>query len=228
MGNNQIGKKQSANMSIGNLSAPQVEEIGFALIDEIDRLEDIILDGLSIPLLNKTLVDEEAITRQLDELRLNIPDCYAQAVEILAQREKIITDAQNYAQKVVENAQRKASQLLDESRIVQQAENKAYQVKRQVQEDCENLQRKTMSEVEQIRNKIQQEATKLKKQTIMEAEEIHREADKYTDSVLSRLEKDLQDMLRIINNGRQQVRPQNHAPVNHPPAPNMKINKKAS
>jgi hypothetical protein len=112
---------------------------------------------------------------------------------------------------------------------VQQAENKAYQVKRQVQEDCENLQRKTMSEVEQIRNKIQQEATQMKKQAIMEAEEIHREADNYTDSVLSRLEKDLKEMLRIISNGRQQVRQQNSTPVNnHPPAPNMKINKKAS
>lgn len=44
--------------------------------------------------------------------------------------------------KIVENAQRKASQLLDESRIVQQAESQAYQIRRQVQQDCENLQQK--------------------------------------------------------------------------------------
>lgn len=226
MGNNQIGQQQSGNISESNFHAPQVEEMGFALVEEIDRLEDMIMEGMSIPFINKTLVDEEAITRQLDELRINIPDCYAQALEILAQREKMITDAQNYAQKVVENAQRKASQLLDESRIVQQAENQAYQVKRQVEEDCKNLQRKTMSEVEQIRNKIQQEATQMKKQAIMEAEEIHHEADVYTDSVLSKLERDLGEMLRIISNGRQQVRQQNSKPTNHPP--NMKINQKAS
>ena len=226
MGNNQIGKRQSTNLSPGNVNAPQIEEMGFALIDEIDRLEDMIMDGISIPFINKTFVDEEAITRQLDELRINIPDCYAQALEILAQREKMITDAQNYAQKIVENAQRKASQLLDESRIVQQAENQAYQVKKQVEDDCKSLQRKTMSEVEQIRSKIQQEVTQMKKQAIMEAEEIHHEADLYTDSVLSKLEKDLGEMLRIISNGRQQVRQQSSKSSNNPP--NMKISQKAS
>ena len=226
MGNNQIGKRQSANVSPANINAPQIEEMGFALVEEIDRLEDMIMDGISIPFINKTFVDEEAITRQLDELRINIPDCYAQALEILAQREKMITDAQSYAQKIVENAQRKASQLLDESRIVQQAENQAYQVKKQVEDDCKSLQRKTMSEVEQIRSKIKQEVTQMKKQAIMEAEEIHHEADLYTDSVLSKLEKDLGEMLRIISNGRQQVRQQSSKPTNNPP--NMKINQKAS
>ena len=226
MSNSPMSKQQSANMPISNVNVPQIEEMGFALVEEIDRLEDMILEGFSIPLINKTLVDEEVITRQLDELRINIPDCYAQAMEILAQRGKIITEAQNYAQKIVENAQRKASQLLDESRIVQQAENQANQIRRQVQDDCENLQRKTMTEVEQIRKKIQQEATQMKKQAIMESEEIHHEADLYTDSVLSKLERDLGEMLRIVNNGRQQVRQQSPKPVNHPP--NMKINKKAS
>ena len=228
MTDNPVNQPQSAQIQPNNASnPPQVEEIGFPLVEEIDRLEDMIMDGFTIPLVSKTLVDEESITRQLDEIRINIPDCYTQALEILAQREKIVTDAQNYAQKIVENAQRKASQLLDESRIVRQAEDRAEQVLRQVQDDCKNLQRKTMSEVEQIRNKIQQEATQMKKQAIVEADEIHREADMYADSVLSRLERDLGDMLRVVSNGRQQIHPQNSQPVNRPPQ-NMKINKKAS
>jgi F0F1-type ATP synthase membrane subunit b/b' len=226
MSNNQINsQQQSVNLSSNNPNAPQIQEVGFPLHAEIDRLEDIIMYSFKVPLIGKMLVDEESIVRQLDELRLNIPDCYTQALDILAKREKIITDAQNYAQKIVENAQRKASQLLDESRIVQQAENQAYKIKRQVQEDCENLQRKTMSEVEQIRKKIQQEVNQMKKQALLEADEIHREADIYSDSVLSKLERDLAEMLRIITNGRQQINQQASRPMNHQ---NIAINKKAS
>ena len=231
MKDNPANQSQPPEMQTDNSNAPQVEEIGFPLVEEIDRLEDMIMDGFRIPIVNKTLVDEETITRQLDEIRINIPDCYAQALEILAQREKMINDAQNYAQKIVENAQRKASQLLEESRIVRQAEDHAQQMLRQVQDDCKNLQRKTMSEVEQVRGKIQHEATHMKKQAIVEADEIHREADNYADSVLSRLERDLGEMLRIVSNGRQQIRPQHPAPqVNRSPQPpqNMKINQKAS
>ena len=228
MSNNQVHPQQSANISPNNPTVPQIEEMGFPLNEEIDRLEDIIIEGFKIPFLGKMLVDEENIIRQLDELRLNIPDCYTQALEILAKREKIITDAQNYAQKIVENAQRKASQLLDESRIVQQAENQAYKIKRQVQEDCESLQRKTMSEVDQIRKKIQQEANQMKKQAFIEADEIHREADVYSDSVLSKLERDLVEMLRIISNGRQQISQQSSRPVTVNHHQKMTINKKAS
>ena len=228
MPDNPVNKPQQSKMPMENNNAPQVEEIGFPLVEEIDRLEDMILEGFTIPIIGKTLVDEESITRQLDDIRINIPDCYAQALEILAQREKMITDAQNYAQKIVENAQRKASQLLEESRIVRQAEDHAENMLRQVQDDCKNLQRKTMSEVEQIRNKIQQEATQMKKQAIVEADDIHREADMYADSVLSRLERDLAEMLRVVSNGRQQIRPQNPPQQVARPPQNMKINQKAS
>ncbi len=226
MSNNQIIQEQSENISPNNDNVPQIEEMGFPLVEEIDRLEEMLFQGMTLPIIKKILVDEETINDQLDDLRLNIPDCYVQALEILAQRDKMIADAQNYAQKIVENAQRKAGQLLDESRIVQKAEAQAYQVKKQVQDDCENLQRKTMTEVEQIRKKIQQEATQMKKQAIREAEEIHREADIYSDSVLSKLERDMAEMLRIISNGRQQIHQQHSQPVHRPP--NMRINQKAS
>jgi len=204
MTENTIVAQSNANMS-NNVTPPQVEEMGFDLTGELDKLEDIILSGVRIPFISKTLLIEEILLNQLDLIRINLPDCVEQATQILQQRQKILTDAQNYAQKIVENAQRKASQLLDESRIVQQAESQAYQIRRQVQQDCENLQRKTISEVDQIRQKIQQDAIALRQQAISEAEEIQNEADVYADQVLSKLERDLGEMLRIISNGRQQV-----------------------
>ncbi|MTF38239.1 DivIVA domain-containing protein [Cyanobacterium aponinum] len=225
MTENSIVTQSNPNMSNNGTTPPQVEEMGFDLTGELDRLEDLILSGVRIPFISKTLIAEDVLLNQLDLIRINLPDCFEQATQILQQRQKILTDAQTYAQKIVENAQRKASQLLDESRIVQQAESQAYQIRRQVQQDCENLQQKTVTEVEQIRQKIQQDAVKIRQQAITEAEEIQNEADVYADQVLSRLERDLAQMLRIVSNGRQQVYQQKLTP-SQKVSDNM--NKKAS
>jgi len=205
---------------------PKIQEMGVDMQGEIDRLEDLILSSTHLPFVGKTLIDEDTLISQLDSMRINLPDCLQQANQILQQREQILGEAQNYAQKIVENAQRRAAQLLDESRIVQQAEGQANQIRRQVQQDCETLQRKTIADVEQIRQKIQQEVVKTRQQAIMEAEDIQNEADLYADSVLSKLEKDLSDMLRVVSNGRQQVHTQkvNLAPRQQ----DMTIVKKAS
>lgn len=226
MANNLPSQQQVANVTSSPEKPPTIEEMGVNMPEEIDRLEDLILNGTSIPFTGKTLIDEEPLINQLDLIRINIPDCLQQATQLLQQREQILSEAQNYAQKIVENAQRKAAQLLDDSRIVQQAESQAHQIRRQVQQDCENLQRKTIAEVEQIRQKIQQEAIKTRQQAILEAEEIQNEADIYADSVLCKLEKDLSDMLRVVNNGRQQVHNQKLIP--QPRQQDMIITKKAS
>lgn len=211
---------------------PHIEEMPLNIAEEIDKLEELILNGVEIPILRKVVIDEDLIAQQLDLIRANIPDCLEQATLILKQREQILGEAQKYAQQIVENAQRRAAQLLDESRIVQQAETQAHQIRRQVQEDCQNLQRKTISEVEQIRQRIQQEVLKTRQQAILEAEEIQNEADVYADTVLSKLEKDLSEMLRIISNGRRQVQQQRQnvsSPSSPPPHhQDMTMVKKAS
>ncbi|MGI0479661.1 DivIVA domain-containing protein [Geminocystis sp. CENA526] len=229
MPNNSPVQLQVNDNSSVNEKPPQIEEMAVDMIEEIERLEDFILNSTRIPFLGKTLIDEDTLIKQLDLIRINIPDSLEQATQILQQRQQILSEAQNYAQKVVENAQRKAAQLLDDSRIVQLAESQATQIRRQVQQDCENLKHKTISEVEQIRQRIQQEVIKTRQNAIMEAEDIQNEADMYADSVLCKLEKDLSDMLRVVTNGRQQVQVNRQPVVTPPPRQqDMTIVKKAS
>jgi cell division septum initiation protein DivIVA len=208
---------------------PSVEEMGFQLQQEIDRLEEIILDNPRIPFLGRTLVDEDKLINQLDLIRINIPDSLKQALEILRQKQQIVSEAQHYAQKIIENAQRRAAQILDETGIIQQAEIQANQLQRQIQQECDKLQRQTMSEVEQIRRKVQQEIGQMRQKAMREAEDIQNEADDYADAVLSRLEKHLGDMLKIVHNGRQQLNPKPSSPpsmVNH--REDSPVRKKAS
>lgn len=207
-----IVSQNNSNPPNFSVKPPQIDEMGFPLTQEIEKLDDLVFNSFRVPFIGKALIDEDALLNQLDSIKVNIPDCLEQAIEILQQREKILVEAQQYAQKIVEGAQRKASQLLNENTIRQQAENQANQIRRQLQQDCQNLQQKTAAEVEQIKQKIQQDAIRIRQMAIEEAEEIQNEADIYADKILARLEKDLSDMLRVVSNGRQQVYRQQIAP----------------
>ena len=185
---------------------PQAEEMGFQMQREINRLEDLILDNPQLFwFTGPTLVDGDKLINQLDLIRISIPDSLEQALDILRQKQQIISEAQHYAQKIIENAQRRAAQILDETGIIQQAEMQGNQLRRQLQQECETLQRKTMTEVEQIRRKIQQEIGQMRQKAIAESEAIQNEADDYADAMLSRLEKQLGEMLKVVRNGRQQL-----------------------
>jgi F0F1-type ATP synthase membrane subunit b/b' len=197
--------KNNINMIDDKEIYSAVEEMGFPMQEEIDRLEEMIIQSFHIPLTSRSIVHEDKLFNQIDLIRHNIPDSLGQSLEILRQKQQIIHKAQQYGQKIIENAQKRAAQILDETRIIQEAEAQANQIRRQVQQECENLERKTSHEVEQLKRKVQQEILQMRQEAILESEEIHNEADDYADATLSRLEKQLSDMLKIVHNGRQQL-----------------------
>jgi cell division septum initiation protein DivIVA len=228
-------KNQKNKKPLVKDSVPDIAQMSFPMQEEIDRLEEMILDNTRIPFLNRTLVDEDRLINQLDLIRMNIPDSLEQALDVLKQKHQIIADAQNYAQRIIENAQRQAEHILDESKIIQQAEKQASQLRLKVQQECDTMQRtvkqecdtrqrKTLHEVEQVRRKVQQEVMKMREEAIKEAEDIQNEADDYADAILLRLEKQLTEMLKVVNNGRQQLNPEEQPPqvVNRPSQPQQK------
>jgi hypothetical protein len=179
-------------------------------------LEEIILSSLRIPLTGRTLVDEEKLLDQLDLIRLSLPSVFQEAAVILEQKEEILLEAEEYGQQVVEAAQAKRAQILAESDIVRQAEREADQLRRQVQQECEAMMQETLAEIERKKQACMQELEELRQTAIAQAQDIEDGADEYADSVLEGIEQDLKDILRIITNGRQQLRedvpPQRHAP----------------
>lgn len=179
----------------------------FDIQAELNRLEDLILDSPRIPLTKRTLVDEEPLLDQLDLVRINLPSAFEEAVEIVRQKEEILLQAEEYAQDIIAAAQQRAAEIVDELGIVRQAELEASQIRRHVQQECEQIQQSTLAEIEQLRRRAHQEIEQLRRTALEECEDIQDGADEYADAVLSNIEQQLSDMLRIIRNGRQQLRP---------------------
>jgi hypothetical protein len=178
---------------------------GIDIQRELNRIEEIIFDSLHIPLTRLTLIDEEQLIAQLNVVRLNLPEAFNQAQEVIRQREAIIMQAEAYAQEIIAAAERRADELIDEMGLVQQAQIEARQIRQQAQLECNELEDKTYQELELRRLQAQQEFEEWREAVIAECEEMQEGAQEYAEGVLSNIEQQLGDMLRIIRNGRQQI-----------------------
>jgi len=204
----------------GSNPSPQEYLSGSGSIDiqqELNRLEEMVLSSLRIPLTGRTLIDEEKLLDQLDYIRLALPSVFQEAAAILEQKEEILLEAEEYGQQLVEAAQAKRAQILAESDIIQQAEQQAEQLRRQVQQECEAIMQETLAEIDRKRYASQQELELMRQTAIAHAQEIEDGADVYADGVLQNIEQDLKEMLRIITNGRQQLQIDNLTQRNSPP-----------
>lgn len=172
---------------------------------ELNRIEEIIFDSWHIPFTGRTLLDEEALLTQLDLVRENLPPAVAEAEKIVSQREEILLQAEEYAQEIMEAAERRADQILDEMGIIQQAELEANQIRKRVQQECEAIQEQTLAEIERMRLCAQQELEQMRQMVLAECEDIQNGADDYADAVLDNIEQQLTEMLRVVHNGRQQL-----------------------
>ncbi|MFM7574457.1 MAG: DivIVA domain-containing protein [Snowella sp.] len=201
--------------------------VDFDVQQELAELQELIYESFHIPLTNWTVVDEGKLLDQIEMISDNLPEAIQKALAVLDQEESIMTQAEAYAQRIVQSAQQQAAEILDQSGIIQQAEQQASQIRLQVQQEVESLQRQTMSELEQIRQvttqevqqfrqQTTQEVQQYRQQTVRECQEIQQDADKYADAVLSRIERDLGEMMRIVANGRQRLyeNPPNQNSVN--------------
>lgn len=178
----------------------------FDIQAELNRLEELFIDSFHFPLTRRAVVHEDDFLDQLDMVRESLPEAFRQAEEVMRQRDDLLAQAEEYAQKIVEDAERRATQLVNENVILRQAEYEAQQLRAQIETECNAAQDKTIAEIEQMRQRAQQDLEEMRHMGLREAEEIQRGADEYADSVLRDMEAQMSDMLRIVRNGRQQLK----------------------
>lgn len=191
---------------------------GVPIEQALDRLEEIVLSSPHIPLSRRTVVDEEQLLDQLDAVRSHLPTVIQEAEAIVAQKQEILLQAQQQAEEIVKTAQARAVQMVSETEIVQQAELAAEQLRQQMRQEYITAQEQNLVEIDRMRQQAQQELEEMRRIAIAESEEIQHGADEYANTVLTDLEQQLSAILRIIRNGRQQLKSTN------PPNPNLPRN----
>lgn len=105
----------------------------------VDRLEEVVNAGTAIPLSRKLMVDEERVLEIIDQMRVTIPEEVKRAQQVLAQRDRVLAQAAEEAQRTVQLAKEKAEQMVSREAIAQSAEARAASLIQAAKADAETI-----------------------------------------------------------------------------------------
>jgi F0F1-type ATP synthase membrane subunit b/b' len=100
----------------------------------------------------------------IDQMRISIPDEVKKAQQLLAQKDRVLAQAQEEANRTVEIARQKADDLVHRDMIVQEAQRRAEQIVAQARLDAEATRRDADDYVLAALNHLQDELEKLTNQ----------------------------------------------------------------
>ncbi len=95
-------------------------------LDQLDQLEEIILQGLRLPLTGMLLVDEEETLEALSRIRESFPPLFQQAQTLIEQRQDYLKQARSQGASLIQEAKDKGEQLIQQA--IQESERRAKQV----------------------------------------------------------------------------------------------------
>jgi hypothetical protein len=95
----------------------------------VDRLEELFNNSRSIIFFpHSVIVDEERIFDIIDQMRVSIPDEIKKAQQLLAQRDRILAQAQEEVNRTLALAREKSETLVERDPIVQAAHARSEQI----------------------------------------------------------------------------------------------------
>jgi dsDNA-specific endonuclease/ATPase MutS2 len=109
------------------------------ILQLIDRLEELFNQSKSIPLTRNVMVDEDRMLDIIDQMRIAIPEEVKKAQQLLGQRDRVLAQAQEEANRTLEIARQKADQLVSKDMVAQEASRRAEQILAQARTEGENI-----------------------------------------------------------------------------------------
>ena len=118
----------------------------------IDELDDLVEKSFSI--FGHTIVNKEELLGMADEVRLKLPEELKQARWVKDERQRIISEAQTEAEKIIKNAQDRVIALIDEHEITKAAKEKAEAILAEARRQESEMQRNAVMYADSIMEKI--------------------------------------------------------------------------
>jgi cell division septum initiation protein DivIVA len=102
----------------------------------VDRLEELFNESKSIPFTHQVIVDEDRMLDIIDQMRMSIPDEIKKAQQLLAQRDRILAQAKEEADRTLVLAREKGDQMVEEHQLVQAAQVRSEQIIEQTRNEA--------------------------------------------------------------------------------------------
>jgi len=136
------------------------------ILQLIDRLEELFNQSKSIPLTRNVMVDEDRMLDIIDQMRIAIPEEVKKAQQLLGQRDRVLAQAQEEANRTLEIARQKAEQLVAKDMVAQEAARRAEQILVQARTEAENVRIDADDYVLDSLNQLQAELERITNQVV--------------------------------------------------------------
>lgn len=158
--------------------------------DLLKDLEVSLDEGFPIIPRKYTVVKTKEVETLIDRIYASLPVEVQEARAFLRRRDELQIEAQQKAEKIINDAQAEADRKLSEADFLKALEREGIRIRTQVQQECEEIKRRAMEEADNIRTQATEDAMKTKKG-----------AELYAEQVLTNLEKNLTQQQQIVKNG---------------------------
>jgi cell division septum initiation protein DivIVA len=107
------------------------------ILQLIDRLEELFNDAKALPFTHNVVVDEDRMLELIDQMRIAVPEEVKKAQQVMAQRDRVMAQAQEEANRTLQIARDKADQLVQKDMIIGEAQRRAEQIVSQARAEAE-------------------------------------------------------------------------------------------
>ncbi|HLR21377.1 MAG TPA: ATPase [Tissierellaceae bacterium] len=105
----------------------------------IDEIETVVEEGSSVPFSNKVMIDSEEILDIIKEIRIRLPDDVKQAAWIKEEKQRILAEAQKDADNLLNDAEYKLEELIDQDGISKEAKTRADEIINKAQHNAKEI-----------------------------------------------------------------------------------------
>jgi len=184
-------------------------------VDEIDdmkyflellkHIRAAIRSGANVPLTNKKIIDAEKCLMIIDDMERNLPDAVQYGMQMFAEQERILGNAEKAAMNRVTSAEMRASAALEKAKadaeqIIADAENEAHAIRSDAQERADHM----VSENEIVR-RAREEARIIKNDARVEAAELRLKANHDAYQLLATVEDELVEACKTVRRRRAEL-----------------------
>ena len=107
------------------------------ILNLVNKLEELFSQGRSVPFTHNVVINEDQMIDLIDQMRISIPEEIKRSQQILAQRDRILAQAKDEHDRMIEIANEKREQLISSHEITIEAQNRAKQIISQAQTESE-------------------------------------------------------------------------------------------
>ena len=120
---------------------PAPERDNRSIIELIDHLEYLVHRAQRVPFTHNVMIDEDEILDLLDQIHVNLPEEIKQARTILAEQDRLISEAQQESARITQTAAQKAETLISDHELTRRAEGHGQALVREAQTKADDQKR---------------------------------------------------------------------------------------